>query len=442
VLLFYSITKDIKDFSTYILLMVETFVELEKILQPEPDSYFTKAVNSTYKYLMSSVNVASTKKDLLLMQSVQGRAIKGWWDTKFLEKQNNAYCYPNTTLEDIFIALDKNPLEIQKQRQEIIDDIKRYINSAFEYLEDHSNGNSKPHNHCITLINQNYEPLGGIEFFKGTLISNPLNILIGAYLGGCMDSAEWRAETDKIFETNMHKGITRAVHMKKLKQTGLTLEELSKLNSYETITKLVKYGAISENDNETYQRGYTCGYIQKQPGYGISDDAAFLGVALCFGIEAAYGLLLMDAIDTWDKSTPKITKGGQDEKIGVGIKERYESIFGKDKFPVSDNDVKNIIYLAAMDNKNFEYYPSCSQRRFVQIDDIVGLSALQSHVVFSRHIREGTKIPPKIKIAFKQVPTDKFYNAFKEKYNRLFEIGRLDKRYDLPNGNGNGNGNY
>ncbi len=417
---------------------VDTEIKIEKILQPEPDYFFKKAVNSTYDFLMSNVNVASTKKDLLLMQSVQGRAIQGYWDSKFMEKKDLIYYYPNTTLEDIFIALDKEPIEIQKERQVIINDIKKYINCIFEYLKDKSNGSSNPKNHCITLYNQNYEPLGGIEFFKGTLISNPLNILMGAYLGGCMDSDEWREKTEKEFDIKMHKGITRAVHIENLKKTGMTLEDLSKLESQKTIEELIKKRVISEKDNESYENGYSCGYIQTNSGYGISDDAAFIGVALNHGIEAAYGLLLLDAIDTWDKSTPKICKGGQDEKIGIAIKDRYEGIFGRGRFPISDDEVKNMIYLAAKDDRNFEYYPSCSQRRFVQVDNHIGLHAIQSHVAFVRHIREGTNIPPKIKIAFKQVPTDKFYSAFKEKYKKLCGMGRLSTIYDLPNGNGNG----
>lgn len=412
--------------------------ELEKILQPEPDSYFKEGVNSTYHYLLNTVNLASTKKELLLMQSVQGRAIQGWWEADFLQKQKINFYYPNTTLEDIFSSLGNDVEKIQIQRQEIIDDIKYYINSVFECLQDRSNGNSKPQNHCITLVNKQNEPLGGINLFEGTLISNPLNILIGAYLGGCMDSAEWREKTEKEFEINMHKGITRAVHMEKLRQTGMTLEDISKLQSIDIIDKLKKDKVISENDNETYNKGYTCGYIQLQKGHGISDDAAFIAVALNHGIEAAYGLILLDAIDTWDKSTPKICKGGQDEKIGIGIKSRYENIFGKNTFPVDSDDVKNIIYLAAKNDENFEYYPSCSQRRFVQYDNNINLYPLQSHVSWVRHVREGTSVPPKIKIAFQQVSTDKFYDAFKEKYNILREMEKLKVPYELPNGNGNG----
>ena len=395
---------------------------LENRLQIDTDNFFKKAVNSTYNELMRTTNVASTKKELLLMQSIQGKAIRGWWGNEFLKKQKiSSFYYPNTTLEDIFIALDKNPLEIQKQRQEIIDDIKTYFNFAFGYLESRSKGNSKS-NHCSTLLNRNYEPLGGISFFYGTLIDNPLNVLIGAYFGGCMDSAEWREKTDKKFGTKMHKGITRAVHVEKLKQEGKTVEDLSKLNSPEIINELIKKGIVSEVDNETYIDGYSCAYIQTQQGYGISDDAAFLGVASKYGIEAAQGLLLIDAVDTWDKSTPRICKGGQDEKIGVGIKEKYNHIFGDGAFPVSDDDVMNIIYLGIKDKKNYKYYISSSQRRWVEIKESNRLNTLQSHILFSRHLEKGTPSPEKMKLAFEQVPSDKFYEDFERKNMELSKL--------------------
>ena len=399
----------------------------------ECDDFFVRAVKKTYDYLLNTVKLASTKKELLLMQSMQGRAMQGAWAPAFKKSLTRIYSYPNTTIENVFAALDKSTSKTQKERQRVINDIGRYIDNAFDNLEDHQNGKSNPKNHCIKLVNGLRDPLGGIKFFENTLISNPENVLLGAYIGGCVDSAAWRTKAEEKYGLKMHKGVSVAVNREAALKRGFTITKLADLgrNSV-TLEGLIKEKVVSSAAYEKFSHGFVNAYIELQKGFGVSDDAAFISTALLFGIEAAYGFLLMDAIDTWDKSTPEIFKHGQDEIMGQSILPQYERIFGKGSFPCTEKDVLNIIYLSAINDESRKNYPSCSQRRFVQIDNKTGLHPIESHVVWIRSVKEGGLVPPPMKIAFKEVLNTTFYDTFKKRYDALAEKGELRRTYTLP----------
>jgi hypothetical protein len=399
----------------------------------ECDDFFVKAVKSTFSYLLETVKLASTKKELLLMQSMQGRAMQGAWAPVFKRHLTKVPSYPNTTIENIFAALGKNTAKTQKARQRIITDIGKYIDRVFDNLKDSQIGKSDPKNHCIKLVNGLREPLGGIKFFENTLISNPENVLVGAYIGGCVDSAAWRTKAEETYGLRMHKGVSMAVNREAALKKGYTITKLADLgrNSV-TLEDLINEKVVSSAASEKFATGFVNAYIELQKGFGVSDDAAFISTALLFGIEAAYGFLLMDAIDTWDKSTPEIFKYGQDEIMGQRILPRYEKIFGKGSFPCKEKDVLNIIYLSAINDESRKNYPSCSQRRFVQIDNKTGLHPIESHVVWIRSVKEGGTVPPPMKIAFKEVLNTNFYDTFKKRYDALAEKGELRRTYTLP----------
>lgn len=409
--------------------------KLELMLCPEPDEFFKKAIRITYDYLVETVPLASTKKDLLLMQSMQGRAMNGWWALGVAETYGRGknYFYPNTTIEDVIEALDLDVPTIQHERQRIIDSIADYFFEALRRLKDINSGISTEDQNGVMLVDHNKQPLGGIKFFEGTIITDPTNILIGAYLGSCLDSAEWRTRTEKEYNITMHKGISMAANINSM--NGHTLRGLARRESGSTLTieQLIEQHVVSLKHLEKYTDGYRSAFIEIQSGYGVSDDAAFITVALNFGLEAAFGFLLMDAIDTWDKSTPYIYLGGQDERIGVKIKENYEKIYGLGSFPCTDDKVIDMIYLSSINKENKDAFPSCSQRRFVQYDK--GLYPVLSHVAFVNHLKHGTPLPPSIKIAFQQVMTRDFYSAFSQRYQELAKDGRV-KQYQFPILNG------
>jgi hypothetical protein len=353
------------------------------------------------------------------MQSVQGRAAIGWWEPQkvFLQNPEN-YCYPNTTLEDVFDALGYNVDTIQNERQKVISDISQYIDSLFIAIKNSKSGVTNNKKNAVSLVNDENEVLAGIKYFEGVTIQNKIDVLVGAYLGGCMDCADWRAKTEEKYNIKMHRGVCSPVSMEKLKQEGLTLNDLADRKSHNfSLEQLIEKGIVSDK-NEHYKDGYTNGFIELQPGFGISDDAAFISAGLLFSVETAYGLMLMDAVDTWDKSTPYILKNGQDEKIGQGIKTRYEAMFGKGSFPCDDETVMKVIYLASKSKENVNSFPSCSQRRFVQYDTATRLYPIKSHVAFIDAVKSGSHYPPSFKMSFEQVETSSFYKSYLPRYRK------------------------
>jgi len=398
--------------------------EIETKPQPEVDNFFVEAVNSTYDHFLRTVKLASTKRELLLMQSLQGRAMNGWWEPRdFYDRFSMNYSYPNTTLEEVFDALGFDVNQIQTERQnDGINDSSEYIDRLFEAIKFSKSGVTNNKKNVMSLVNEDNEVLAGIKYFEGVRIKNPVDVLVGAYLGGCMDCAEWRARTDERYGIKMHRGVCMPVNiennMEKLKQEGLTLKDLANKNICNlSLEQLIDKGIVSDK-NESYKEGYINGFIELQPGFGISDDAAFISAGLLFSLETAYGLMLMDAVDTWDKSTPFIVKNGQDEKIGLRIKTRYEAMFGKGSFPCDDEDVMKVIYLASKNRNNVRHFPSCSQRRFVQYDSGTRLYPIQSHVAFIDAVKTGSSYPPSFKIAFEQIETGTFYRTYMDRYRK------------------------
>lgn len=410
----------------------------------EPDEFFQDEVRETFNYLQRTDRLASTQDDLLHMQAIHGRAQNGVWELNGDNDCTKAVRvkYPNATIEDVCIALGiMSVQDMHARRQMIIRDVRQYFNRALDCLKNGHRGNLNPGKHAMTLENRGWQPLGSVEFFRGVLVDNPKNLLIGAYIGGCIDNADWRTRTEERYGITMHKGVHVAVHLKTMMQHGITLADISNPASENppTLDDYVKQGVISDRKREKYKDGFVSGYYHFQRGFGVSDDAAFLATALLFGIDAAYGFFLMDMIDTLDKSTSIISLGGMDEKIArEDIYKPLVRICEKEGIGFADDDILSIIYLSAIDDVSKNMFPSCSHRYFLKRDSTTGLYPLQCHVVFADYVTGGrTRRTPDISIAFQQINTRKFYGAFRERYLKLREMGALREPYTLPpNSNG------
>ncbi len=95
----------------------------------------------------------------------------------------------------------------------------------------------------------------------------------------------------------------------------------------------------------------------------------------------------------------------------------------------------HVIYLSSVDGDNRDCFPSCSQRYFQQINGVTGLTPLESHIAYIRAIKEDGHLPPRMRIAFHHIATDKLYSKFKERYINAASKGLLRRSYTLPNGN-------
>jgi len=418
----------------------------------EPDKFFEDAVVATYDHLLRKVDLASTMSEKLLRFSLQGRTVEGAWTPAIKEAigKDRKICYPNTTREDVIEALGLDVSDAHTQHQKVIDDIRSYFNRVFDFLRKSREKDTLAiPNKIIKLWNKDRRPLAGIKFFEQQMIIHPLDVLIGAYIGSCVDSYKWREKTEEEFGIKMHKGYCGAVNYREMRKCGITLSQLANLKPEDDIAidNMVNWGVLSKK-NERYSKGYRNAFIQLDDGFGISDDAVFMAVALFFGLDAAYGFLLADAIDTWDKSTERIVRDGQDEVICRDIKPRYEKIFGQGSFPCTDDDILNIIYLASINETDYGHYPSCSQKRFVQINPSTGLCAVDSHVAFHKYLVGRNHLPDQggigglaspMKLACSGANSYTFYHAFRERYATLFQMDRITDPIALPS---NGNGNH
>ncbi len=399
--------------------------------QLEPDDFFTNAVCSTYSHLLKTTKLDSTQPGLILMQSIQGRAMNGDWANGIRRSRP----YPNTTLEEVFMGLGYDVDDIHYQRQEIINGIVEYARRIIRFLANEKNGNVDLSLNVSNTQTEGGEPLATANLMMGTIVRNPIRILQGMYIGGLMDSEDWRSRTEEAYGISMHKGNCVPVNLQALRKAGLTLNDLASLGGSESwnLEKLVSQGIVSQK-TEKFRNGFVSGYVESKRGYGISDDAALLATGLMFGMEGAFGLYFADAIDTWDKSAPKIVYGGQDEALAREIKVEYEKKVER-PFPVTEEQVMQVIYTASIDQERRSLFPSCSQRRFLQIDDITRMSALRSHIFWLGKVKEGADMDtPSMKIAFQQVWNHDFYRAFKSRYNELVETGKIDRPFELPNG--------
>src|SRR3989344_278820 len=323
---------------------------IKEVVNRSIDEKFASLVKADYQDLMARISLASTQeqKSLLLMQSIQGHAING--HGLFLEKLNDVTIkrrYVNCTLPEVIRAIDKQSAnQIANTRYKLIRDVISWIDTVAKMYNNPSKQKEMIYNKLVWgRDGKPHTPLMGINLFEHTIITNPIAVLQGMYLGSHLDSAEWRGKTEKRYNTKLHKGICIAVNMKNLKAHNISIEDLATNDGTLSYENMLDFGIITEDTVYTgiskKNEPYVCGFYELQNGPGVSDDAAFITVGLKYGIEAALGFLIVDEIDTIDKFLPKIKLGGEDEQIGDVIKKRMSFKLG-----ITDDDILEFIYLS------------------------------------------------------------------------------------------------
>jgi hypothetical protein len=407
---------------------------VEPIIKYSIDNFFKITVKKDFESLQKNVKLATTPKveKLHLLHSVYGHASAGHGEFhEHIIGKKVPIQYKNITLDDIIKQIPKeDSSKIKRGRQELIDQIIDWVYERIETLKDPGR-KALPEDFKLVKVYREkniptkIEPLAGALMFEHAILKNFESVLMGFYLGSCMDGYEWREKVDKKYGINMHKGTSIPVDVHALKRYGLILDDfqyseyrkklpqLAHLSHNDTIKELTYMGIIPKKFNINNGNDYQPAFLELSKGNGISDDAAFITASLVFGIEAGFGLLLADAIDTLDKYVPTIEINGQDELAGKMMKKKYESRLGKE-FPVSDDQVLELIYLSAISSENYDSFPSCSQRRFWQMDENK-MTAVQSHMSFLNFIKDDSRYPASAKIGFKQVMNNKFYSSYKKR---------------------------
>lgn len=351
-------------------------------------------IQADFRNLRTNERLDTTPRieDIIFIQSMEGRAHNGAgaFHKRF---------YVNTSIDDIILALNKDPKFIKKKRQELIDDIVEFVKRVIA---------KEPLNR---LVSKKGTPLLGIPLFKTKLV-RPYDVLKGIYLGGLRDSPEIRRETEKKYNISIGYGRCYLVNIDIMDEMGLDGESLAHQEHEDQIEEFKKQGLIIapqdllDNIDEKKIRYF---YIRHRLGPGQSDDAAVVNAGLLYkSVDVALGVFLADAIDTLEKYAA--VYADQDNDLALFIGENFKNL------DTRMDEVYELTYLSAIPEGKEEEIPDSSLRYFLTIDPRTGQTTLESHLNFI----EGKPFFP-MAISYKRILITTFYEYIKD---RLTEIKR------------------
>ncbi|MBU2590078.1 MAG: hypothetical protein KKB39_04935 [Nanoarchaeota archaeon] len=375
------------------------------------DQDFKGLVMQDYKDLCGRVTLRTNEevKNLLLMRSIPGHANEGHC---LFEKNGIVNKYPEATNEDIVEALGLDSDLIKAKSQS-------YIYEVIEFRDRILAGEDVKHYH-----NTKGKPLFRITLFQNLEIQNLSSILIGMYLGSKMDNYDWRQKVEEKTNLKIGGGECIGVNREKIKSKNITLQDLAtKEHTEEEKEDMIKENLLCYNvfsSKEVVQA-----YIRHAKGYGTSDDLAILLAGKLYGIDAAWGVFLTDAIDTWDKYTPFIHKNGQDEQLGYEIEKNKDLTLKPGKVFPSEEDMLKFISLIAKDNYkkvNADNSVSIdmkseSQRYFLQVNTMLNMSSIESHMKF---LQGGKPAKMNLGDTFHRITNNHMYHLFQKKFNEVY----------------------
>ena len=327
-------------------------------------------------------------EDLVFMQSIEGRAHNG-------AGAFNKRFYVNTTIDDIVNSLGRSPKVVKAKRQELIDEIVEFVDSALA---------DDPRERLVT---KSGKPFLGIPQFKERTV-NYHDILRGLYLGGLRDNPEIRKKTQSLFKIKIGYGRCYLVNTKVMEEMGLDGEMLAHQENEESLSHYRSRGLIVD---EAKPRGSVVKhikymYIRHHVGPGQSDDAAMVASGLLYNVDVALGVFLADAIDTLEKYVSVYRD--QDSELAAYIKENYSFL------ELDEKDVNELAYLAAIPETRVDEIPDSSLRYLLAVDDETGQSTLETHLNFI----EGKPFIP-IAISYKRILISALYDFVREKLKSI-----------------------
>lgn len=347
-------------------------------------------IKQDFHNLKSSERLFTTPRieELVFMQSIEGRSHNG-------SGCFNKRFYVNTTIDDIVGALGRSSKVVKNKRQELIDEIVEFAESAVA---------DDPRDRLVTRSGR---PILGIPEFKDRTVDYH-DILKGLYLGGLRDNPETRKKTQELYKINIGYGKCYLVNTKIMVEMGLDGEMLahqeneSRLNHYKSCGLIVDPGKLKHSASK-YIRYM---YIRHHVGPGQSDDAAIVGSGLLYNVDVAIGVFLADAIDTLEKYVAYYRD--QDSELALYIKENYPFL------DLDESDVYELAYIAAIPADKTDQIPDSSLRYLLAIDDETGQSTFETHLNFI----EGKPFVP-IAISYKRVLISELYDFVKEKLKSI-----------------------
>lgn len=363
---------------------------------------FKDLANRDYANLCSRIRLRTNDEiaELLFMQTVEGHAHEGHGAFRKQKK------FSEITIEDVVCVLGFDTEEIKQERQKLIDEMKDFTCSIIR-------GND-----VKRYSNKFGEPLFGAQFLEELEIKDPAAVLKGIYLGSRMDRyTGWRQKAEEIYGITIGGGECVGVNRKLARQKGITFRSIAKMpHTEEEINKMFAENILCSDVESSSE--IVSSYVRKAKGKGTSDDLAVLLAGRLFGFDAAVGLYLTDAVDTWDKYVPFIYKHGQDEQLGDKIAKSEEKIRQKIKGFRLPSDEEVYRFISVIAEANYDNIISSSQRYFLQIDPNSGLSAIESHLEYIK----GNKVP-EVHIGYfsNKLTNHKMYKQFEAKYAERYK---------------------
>ncbi len=286
-------------------------------------------------------------EQIVLMQSIEGHAHVG--HGIFHGKR-----YPNTTVDDICRSLRLHPLDVKEERQLLIDEVKEFAERAVagEPLRFACNAEGEPLIRC-----------GALRFIE----IDPAGVLRGLYAGGLRDSPRARILANERYGVNMGYGECHLIDQGALQRLGLDGHDLArKAHEYE-IADFEEAGLFARNGdgNVAYM------FVRFQEGPGASDDAAIVMAGKLWGVSAAVGSFLADAIDTLEKYVP--VYGDQDSVISEYIQPHTD---------LTIDDAVDLAYLCHIPHEMQGKLPDDSLRHLLQVDRKLDQCPLESHFAY------------------------------------------------------------
>lgn len=347
-------------------------------------------IQQDFRNLKSSERLYTSPKieELIFLQSIEGRAHNG-------AGSFNKRFYVNTTIDDIIRAVGRSPKAAKTKRQELIDEIVEFVDSAL---------GDDPRDRLVT---RNGKPLLGIPFFKEKTV-NYHDILKGLYLGGLRDDVDIRSKAEELFKIDIGYGRCYLVDIDVMNDMCLDAEDLAHQENRGRLEEFRSLGLIVDETKTKYRDSKRIKYlyIRHHVGPGQSDDTAIVASGLIFNVDVALGVFLADAIDTLEKYV-SIYKD-QDNELARYIKENYAFLDCEEK------DACELAYLAAIPKEKIDEIPDSSLRYLLSIDEETGQSALETHINFI----EGKPIQ-QMPISHRRVPVTRLYEFIKEKLKSI-----------------------
>ena len=269
--------------------------------------------------------------------------------------------YVDTTENDIVRALGYDLRTERRMRQDWINAVGRYADAALE-------GKAPP----FAVDIDTGLPLFGIGLLRWLKV-DPADVLTGLLLGGLRDMPEWRKRAQDRYDITIGYGRTHPVNLDRMSAGGLDAGLLAHEDNEDRIAQLIEEGIILPDSSPVGGEVQTL-YVRYRLGPGASDDCAILAAGKLFGLGAAVGCFLADAVDTLEKFVTE--HNDWDAVIAERIRQHPNAPV------IDDDDVVYLTFLASTPPGMERRLPDSTLRHFLERDRAVDLSLIESHFLY------------------------------------------------------------